>query len=127
MTRCLVWIHQNYVHHTQAGNGRARFLLQALTDAGWQVDLITGTRSYFGDTTNEGVTIEHDGALRIHRVPSQVGAKKAQYIAFSKNAIACARTLPRPDVIFASTPPLPQVAPSLILSAWWRRPVVLEV
>jgi hypothetical protein len=40
MSPRLLWIHRNYVHHSQAGDVRACFPLLSLTDAGWQVDLI---------------------------------------------------------------------------------------
>ncbi|MBN2800446.1 MAG: glycosyltransferase family 4 protein [Deltaproteobacteria bacterium] len=129
MSRKVLWIHQNYVGRNQPGNARATLLLDALARRGHQVDLIATTRSYLGG--GEGgpeAGVEEEGGIRVHRLPAPAaGDRGKEYLSFLRDAVPYALRLGRPDVIFTSSPSLPQVAPALLLSGLWRRPVVLEI
>jgi glycosyltransferase involved in cell wall biosynthesis len=128
----VLWLHQNFVGEGQPGNARAVYLLRALDEAQWQVDVVSATQTYLGDVVARGGDVEGAGRVRVHRLdlgPSTVdyGARPRGYLAFARRALALARRLPRPDLVFASSPPLPQVLPSALLSATWGVPLVLEV
>ncbi|MDE0887446.1 MAG: glycosyltransferase family 4 protein [Myxococcota bacterium] len=125
----LIWLHENFVSARQGGNSRASLTLAALLEAGWKVELICTTRSYLGASYGDGAAqIEQEGNLRVHRlVASGHTSRPRQYLHFCRSALRYASSLPTPDLVFTSSPSLPQVAPALWLSAWNRLPLVLEV
>lgn len=122
----LLWLHQNLVTGSQAGNGRAGYTLAALLEAGWTVDLVAADHTYLGERIDEPAE-QREGGLSLYRVPISTRNKGLAYGTFAARALALARRLPRPDLLFLSTPPLPGAAPAL---AWARRlrvPVLAEV
>jgi glycosyltransferase involved in cell wall biosynthesis len=122
----ILWIHQNLVTGHQAGNSRAVRTAAALLEAGATLDIIASNRSYFGDPVPAGR--ECDGRLTLHRLPVDDRAERgSSYIDFNRRAFACARKLAKPDIIFCSSPPLPQAATSLLLARGWNVPLALEV
>jgi UDP-N-acetylmuramyl pentapeptide phosphotransferase/UDP-N-acetylglucosamine-1-phosphate transferase/glycosyltransferase involved in cell wall biosynthesis len=132
----LLWIHQNFVSARQAGNSRAIHFVSALLEAGWRINVVTTQAGYLGDGVSPGASsarellVETEGGLAVHRLRSDARGfeKRARsYFEFAPRAWRCASGVERADVIFASSPPLPQILLSIGLSAWWRRPLVLEV
>jgi len=125
----LLWMHENFVSARQGGNSRASQSLAAMLDAGWQIDLVCTTRSYLGEDYGTGQAgIEREGGLTIHRLEAAPETTRAsQYIHFCSAALRYAGTLPTPDLVFSSTPSLPQVAPALLIASRHSLPLVLEV
>jgi glycosyltransferase involved in cell wall biosynthesis len=142
VSKRLLWIHQNFVTARQPGNSRPIHQLAALLDAGWCIDLVCTSRGYLGDVAPTGgsatrpapgaiarrAVIERDGPLSIHRLPAaRTSSRAREYVAFVARVLPYVARLQKPDVIVASSPPLPQIVPSLVFSHLWRRPLVLEV
>jgi len=133
--RRLLWLHQNFVSARQPGLSRAIYFLTALEHAGWHVDLITTRAGYLDDTTHADLSqtlVETEGRLTIHRLGLPKGLSTLEergraYRTFVRSAYRYARRLGPCDVVFASSPPLPQVLPALLLSVEKRAPLVLEV
>ncbi|MDG2051688.1 MAG: glycosyltransferase family 4 protein [Myxococcota bacterium] len=129
----LIWIHQNFVSRNQAGNSRPVLLLSALLERGWSIDLICGHGSYLdSDIEPSRYLTETEGNLRIHRLGMTRGKyghhrRKASYVDFSRKALGLALRLEHPDLIYCSSPPLPQVLPALFLAAYRHLPLVFEV
>jgi glycosyltransferase involved in cell wall biosynthesis len=122
----VLWIHQNLVTGRQAGNARSVRVAAALLEAGAALDIVASTRSYFGDPTAPG--LEREGALTLHRLQIQTTSARPQaYLEFNRRAFRYALKLPRPDVIFCSSPPLPQVVTCAVLARLWNVPWALEV
>jgi glycosyltransferase involved in cell wall biosynthesis len=123
----VLWIHQNLVTGRQAGNNRAVNIAAALIEAGAEVELIASGQSYFGDAARPGV--ETDGRLTLHRLPiaDSKQNRAAAYLEFNRAAFHYARRLQKPDIVFCSSPPLPQVATSAALARLWNIPWALEV
>lgn len=130
--RRVLWVHQNFVSRRHAGNERPLHTIAALLENGWAVDLVTGVESYQGTVIDDTASVQTEGRLSWHRVdcgPSSnfVTRRGASYVSFLRRALAVTRHLPRPDLIFSSTPPLPQVALALSQSFALDVPLVLEV
>ncbi|HEY0021118.1 MAG TPA: glycosyltransferase family 4 protein [Longimicrobium sp.] len=134
MTGRLLWIHQNFVSAREAGNSRAIHLLAALLEAGWRVDLVCEQASYLGaravDAT-DGPVVRREGGLAVHRLPGRetglrLRGRGRAFLGFAARALRYAATLPRPDVVYASSPPPPQLLASLAAAARVRAPLVFE-
>jgi glycosyltransferase involved in cell wall biosynthesis len=131
----LLWIHQNFVGDDQVGNRRAGHVLQAFRSHGWTVDVIAPHSSYLEVAPNDlgsDSTVEERDGITVHRLRTRgQGAaykrRRRSYLDFLWRAYWRAWRLPRPDLLFVSSPPLPQVALAMALAAWWRRPMILEV
>ncbi len=128
----LLWIHTNFVTGDQPGNARGAHHVAAWLHRGWQVDVVCTSKSYWGDhlggKVSDQVTVETEGGLTVHRLPPPVARDKSgEYLRFCLAALSYARSLPRPDAVFASSPVLPQLLPSLLLACAWRRPYILEI
>lgn len=117
---------------------RHRRYFAELVERGWKVDLVSTPRNYMtGDVPPEyrgrpfrSETI--DGIVHhwvwtpggIHRSKA---ARVSNYAAFAGAAAARAVTLPRPDVVLVSSPPLPVAGLGPLLSRRFGCPWLLEV
>jgi glycosyltransferase involved in cell wall biosynthesis len=134
--RRVLWIHQNFVTRREPGNSRPVRILAALSAAGWQVDVIAASEGYLGRgtssiRTDDRVSTETEGGITIHRLPVRYGVslreRSRAYREFSRRAWSYAKTLPRADVVYCSTPPPPQVALSAWLASRQHAALVFEV
>lgn len=117
--------HQNLVGPRQTGNARGARTIAALLEAGCEVNVVAADRTYLGVPV-QGPRWAEEGGLRLDRVHLPPDATRGRsYAAFQAGVLA--RQLPRPDVLLATTPPLPGVSVALALAARWRVPLVLEV
>ena len=130
----LLYINQNFVSLAEAGNSmRPTCLLTAFLDAGWSVDLLTSQRSYLKDemqvASRPRVVTHRCGHLTIYRLPAAGGIHRrpVAYFEFIWRVLRLARALPRPDVVWVSSPPLPQVLAATFLSVIHRAPLLFEV
>jgi colanic acid biosynthesis glycosyl transferase WcaI len=117
---------------------RHRHLLSELARRGWHVDLVSTPINYMHGTVPERyagkpyVREEIDGIVH-HWVWASAslhksrGHRAANYATFASAAALRGLTLPRPDVIWASSPPLPVGTVGEVLSKRFRRPWILEV
>jgi colanic acid biosynthesis glycosyl transferase WcaI len=136
--RRLLCIYQHAPTPGAPGIYRHRLYLAELVRRGWEVDLVSTPVNYMRGTVPERyagkpyVRETIDGVVhhwvwassslhtsRLHRV--------ANYVSFATAATMRAVTLRRPDVIWASSPPLPVGTIGELLAARFRRPWVLEV
>lgn len=129
----VLWVHQNFVSRAQAGNERPLYTVAALLERGFAVDLVTTTDGYLGSKLPDGnEALVQEGALSWHRIaPGEhidfVSNRARAYAWFARCAARLVATLPTPDLIFSSTPPLPQLAPAIAGAARRRIPLVVEV
>jgi glycosyltransferase involved in cell wall biosynthesis len=117
--------HQNLVGPGQTGNSRGSRTIAALLEAGCEVNVVAADRTYLGVPV-EGPRFAEEGGLSLHRVHLPPDATRGRsYSTFQAGVLA--RKLPKPDVVLATTPPLPGVSVALALAARWSVPLVLEV
>ncbi len=134
----LLCIYQHAPTPAAPGFYRHRYYFGELARRGWDVDLVscpvdylTGTRPpayahrLYVQETIDG--IRHHwmwGASKIHR--SRID-RVLNYVSFAATAGARAVTLPRPDVVWASSPPLPLGAVGALAAKRHRRPWLFEI
>ena len=131
MKRVLL-LHQNFVGAGEAGNARALHLIEALEERGFLVELLCTNESYLGDCRERAESAEHDGGLTIRRFDgasrrSGLRRRSGSYLSFAWKCLQALPTLPPIDLVYATSPPLPQVFTSMLAAEFWRCPMVLEV
>lgn len=134
----LLCVYQHAPTPGAPGIYRHRLYLGELVRRGWHVDLISTPVNYMHGT----VPPRYAGKPYVHEVIDGIDHhwvwafahlqrtrvhRAANYVSFAATAAARAVTLPRPDVIWASSPPLPVATVGELLAARFRRPWVLEV
>ncbi len=136
--RRLLCIYQHAPTPGAPGIYRHRLYLAELVRRGWDVDLISTPINYMRGTvperyagrpyvreTIDGITHHWVWASpNVHR--SRVH-RALNYATFAAAAALRGATLPRPDVVWVSSPPLPVGSVGELLAARFRRPWVLEV
>lgn len=137
-SRRLLCVYQHAPTPGAPGIYRHRRYLARLVERGWKVDLVSTPRNYMTGTvpdayrgrplsteTIEGITHHWVWAPGgIHRSRS---ARVANYAGFATAAAVRALTLPRPDIVFVSSPPLPVAGLGPMLARRFGCPWVLEV
>ncbi len=117
---------------------RHRRYFAELVRRGWHVDLVSTPRNYmtglvpsgyrgrpFRSETIEGIA--HHWVWTPGGIHRSRGARVANYAGFAAAAAARALTLPRPDIVLVSSPPLPVAGLGPLLSRRFRCPWLLEV
>lgn len=117
---------------------RHRRYFAELVSRGWLVDLVSTPRNYmtgaipaayqktaFRSETIEGVA--HHWVWTPGGIHRSRGARVANYAGFASAAAARAVTLPRPDLVLVSSPPLPVAGLGPLLARRFGCPWLLEV
>lgn len=133
----LLCIYQHAPTRGAPGIYRHRRLLSALAARGWDVDLVSTPVNYMTGTVAPGYggayRAETIDGIRHHWVwaPGGIhrsrGRRAANYLAFALSSALRSLTLTRPDVILASSPPVPVATVGALAAARFRRPWALEV
>jgi glycosyltransferase involved in cell wall biosynthesis len=136
--RRLLCIYQHAPTPGAPGIYRHRLYLAELARRGWDVDLVSTPVNYMRGTVPERYagkpyvreTIDNVVHHWVWAAPSVHRSRMhraANYASFATTATIRGATLQRPDVIWASSPPLPVGTVGELLAARFRRPWVLEV
>jgi colanic acid biosynthesis glycosyl transferase WcaI len=134
----LLCIYQHAPTPGAPGFYRHRHYLAELARRGWAVDLVACPVDYLTGTTPEPYAgrlyvsetisgIRHHwmwGASNIHRSRLR---RALNYVSFAATAGARSVSLPRPDVIWASSPPLPLGTVGALAAKRYRRPWLFEI
>ena len=134
----LLCVYQHAPTPGAPGIYRHRRYFAELVSRGWQVDLVSTPRNYmtgevppaykksvFRSETIEGVA--HHWVWTPGGIHRSRGARVANYAGFASAAAARAVTLPRPDVVLVSSPPLPVAGLGPLLARRFGCPWLLEV
>jgi glycosyltransferase involved in cell wall biosynthesis len=117
---------------------RHRRYFAELVRRGWHVDLVSTPRNYmtglvpaeyrkrpFRSETIDGIA--HHWVWTPGGIHRSRAARVSNYAGFATAAAARALTLPRPDVVLVSSPPLPVAGLGPLLASRFRCPWLLEV
>ena len=134
----LLCVYQHAPTPDAPGIYRHRRYFAELVRRGWQVDLVSTPRNYmtgvvppayrklaFRSETIEGIA--HHWVWTPGGIHRSRGARVANYAGFASAATARAATLPRPDVVLVSSPPLPVAGLGPLLARRFSCPWLLEV
>jgi glycosyltransferase involved in cell wall biosynthesis len=134
----LLCVYQHAPTPGAPGIYRHRRYFAELVSRGWQVDLVSTPRNYmtgavpsayknspFRSETIEGIA--HHWVWTPGGIHRSRGARVANYAGFASAAAARAVTLPRPDVVLVSSPPLPVAGLGPVLARRFGCPWLLEV
>jgi colanic acid biosynthesis glycosyl transferase WcaI len=136
--RRLLCIYQHAPTPGAPGIYRHRLYLSELVRRGWDVDLIATPINYMRGTVPEPYVgrpyvrevidgVVHHWVWASSGVHRSRGRRAMNYVTFATAAALRGATLPRPDVIWASSPPLPVANVGEALARRHRRPWILEV
>jgi glycosyltransferase involved in cell wall biosynthesis len=123
----ILYLHQFFVTRAGVGGTRSYEFARRFVGRGHAVRMVTAGRER---TTVEGIEVV---GVR-GGYSDYVGATAVPYarrmLAFGRFALAATAAAlrgPRPDVIYATSPPLTMALPALAAAARWRAPLVWEV
>ncbi len=133
-------IHQYYLMPGSPGGSRFNEFARLWSDAGHDVTVVAGNLDYATGQVPDRyqgrwITRERDGdvtVLRCH-VPKSYNrsyaGRMAAFFGFTLSSMHAALTVPRPDVVIATSPPLVAMAPGLIAAKarWPGVPWVFEI
>lgn len=127
-------VHQYYLMPGQPGGTRFNEMARMWSEQGHEVTVIAGTVDHASGVSPERykgkwVTKELDGNVTVYRchVPACYNqgfiGRKWAFLGFTLSAATAALTIPRPDVVIATSPPLITVIPGWLAARCRWRPV----
>lgn len=130
-------IHQAFMSKDDPGGTRHFELGRRLVAAGQQFTVITSDVCYHtGERVVAGrkwLTESREDGVRILRVLTYSSLhvsyfhRLIAFLSFTANAVLAGMRTDRPDVVMGTSPPIFQAVSAWLLSAWHRRPFLLEV
>jgi glycosyltransferase involved in cell wall biosynthesis len=138
----ILYLHQFFMTRDGSGGTRSYEFARRLVAAGHEVTMVTagnGTvggfrrnsrRNQPGERDVEGIrVVEARGGYGDYVAATSVGYARrvAAFARFALSATLAVLRAPRPDVVFATSPPLTMALPAIVAARRWRVPLVFEV
>ncbi len=124
----ILYLHQFFMTRDGTGGTRSYEFARRLVEAGHEVTMVTA-----GDGAEREVdgirVVEARGGYGDYVRATGVGYGRRLF-AFARFAVAATAAAlrgPRPDVVFATSPPLTMALPAIAAARRWRAPLVFEV
>jgi glycosyltransferase involved in cell wall biosynthesis len=123
----ILYLHQFFVTREGAGGTRSYEFARRFVERGHSVRMVTAGA---GDSITDGIEVvgvrgAYSDYMRATAM-SNLG-RMAAFARFAIGATVAALRGPRPDVIYATSPPLTMALPALAAALRWRAPLVFEV
>lgn len=123
----ILYLHQFFITRAGVGGTRSYELARRFVARGHRVRMVTaGTRREVVDGI-EVVGVRGGYADYVSATATSYPRRMLAFARFAAAACAAALRGPRPDVIYATSPPLTMALPGLLAAARWRVPLVFEV
>jgi glycosyltransferase involved in cell wall biosynthesis len=129
----ILYLHQFFMTREGSGGTRSYEFARRLVAAGDAVTMVTagGRRGGLADVSDvDGIRVVAVRAGYSDYVSAtSVGylRRLAAFVRFALASTVVALRGPRPDVVFATSPPLTMALPALVAARRWRAPLVFEV
>ena len=124
----IVYLHQFFMTRTGTGGTRSYEFARRLVESGHEVTMVTAGDG--GERAVDGIrVVEARGGYGDYVRATGVGygRRLLAFVRFALAATAAALRGPRPDVVFATSPPLTMALPAIAAARRWRVPLVFEV
>jgi glycosyltransferase involved in cell wall biosynthesis len=123
----ILYLHQFFITRAGVGGTRSYEFARRFVASGHRVRMVTAGE---GSSTVEGIDVVGVPGAYSDYMSATAATDRDRMVAFGRfaaGATAAALRGPRPDVIYATSPPLTIAAPALAAVARWRAPLVFEV
>jgi glycosyltransferase involved in cell wall biosynthesis len=123
----ILYLHQFFVTRAGVGGTRSYEFARRFVARGHRVRMVTAGD---GHSTVDGIDVVGVPGAYSDYMSATASSDRERMLAFGRFAAsgtAAALRGPRPDVIYATSPPLTIAVPALAAAARWRAPLVFEV
>ena len=123
----ILYLHQFFITRSGVGGTRSYEFARRFVAAGHEVRMVTAGG---GRRTVEGIEVLGVRGAYSDYVRATAMSYPQRMLAFGRFALGATATAlrgPRPDVVYATSPPLTTALPALAAAARWRAPLVFEV
>ncbi len=123
----ILYLHQFFITRAGAGGTRSYEFARRFVSRGHAVRMLTAAG---GREDVEGIEVVGVRGGYADYVSATATSYPRRMLAFARFALAATATAlrgPRPDVIYATSPPLTMALPAMAAAARWRAPLVFEV
>jgi glycosyltransferase involved in cell wall biosynthesis len=123
----ILYLHQFFITRAGVGGTRSYEFARRFVARGHRVRMVTAAD---GDSSVDGIDVVGVAGAYSDYMSATASSDRDRMLAFGRfaaGASAAAVRGPRPDVIYATSPPLTIAVPALAAAARWRAPLVFEV